>query len=45
VYVNAGLLGRFVREIAGAPAVLIGNSMVGMISMLEADARPTQLAA
>lgn len=40
VQANAALLDRFVREIAGAPAVLVGNSMGAMISMLQADARP-----
>jgi pimeloyl-ACP methyl ester carboxylesterase len=41
---NAGILDRFVREIAGAPAVLIGNSMGGMISLLETDAHPESVA-
>jgi pimeloyl-ACP methyl ester carboxylesterase len=33
---NARLLHRFVREIAGSPAILVGNSMGGMISILHA---------
>ena len=40
VHANAVLLERFVREVAGAPAVLVGNSMGGMISLLTAAARP-----
>lgn len=44
VQANAALLDRFVREIAGTPAVLIGNSMGGMISLLEADAHPDSVA-
>jgi len=44
VRANAAVLDRFVREIAGAPAVLIGNSMGGMIALLEADARPASVA-
>jgi pimeloyl-ACP methyl ester carboxylesterase len=41
---NARLLGRFVREVAGAPAVLVGNSMGGMISALATAARPDTVA-
>jgi pimeloyl-ACP methyl ester carboxylesterase len=41
---SAGLLGRFVREIAGAPAVLVGNSMGGMVSVLAAHADPAAVA-
>jgi pimeloyl-ACP methyl ester carboxylesterase len=44
VQANAAILDRFVREIAGAPAVLVGNSMGGMISLLEADAHPESVA-
>lgn len=44
VHANAALLDRFVREIAGTPAVLIGNSMGGMIALLEADAHPESVA-
>lgn len=40
VTANAAVLDRFVREIAGSPAVLIGNSMGGMISLLAAAAHP-----
>ena len=44
VQANTAVLDRFVREITGGPAVLIGNSMGGMISLLEADARPASVA-
>jgi pimeloyl-ACP methyl ester carboxylesterase len=40
VSANAAVLDRFVREIAGSPAVLVGNSMGGMISLLTAAAHP-----
>jgi pimeloyl-ACP methyl ester carboxylesterase len=44
VQANARLVGRFVREVAGAPAVLVGNSMGGMIAILEAAAHPASVA-
>ena len=44
VEANAGLLDRFLREVAGTPAILVGNSMGGMISLLEAAARPDAVA-
>jgi pimeloyl-ACP methyl ester carboxylesterase len=44
VQANAAVLDRFVREIAGAPVVLVGNSMGGMVSLLEADAHPDSVA-
>ena len=37
---NAGLLDRFVREITGTPVILVGNSMGGLISILQTAARP-----
>jgi pimeloyl-ACP methyl ester carboxylesterase len=40
VRANAQLLGRFLDEIVGGPAVLVGNSMGGMISILHTHARP-----
>jgi pimeloyl-ACP methyl ester carboxylesterase len=40
VRANALLVERFVREVAGGPAVLVGNSMGGMISLLTAAHRP-----
>lgn len=40
VPVNVGLLERFVRRVAGRPAVLVGNSMGGMIAILLAARRP-----
>lgn len=41
---NAALLSRFVHEVLAEPAVLVGNSMGGMISLLLADRRPEQVA-
>ena len=41
---SAALLGRFVREVAGAPAVLVGNSMGGTVAMLQARADPDTVA-
>ena len=45
VRANADLLGRFVREVVGGPAVLVGNSMGGMISLLLADDHPELVSA
>jgi pimeloyl-ACP methyl ester carboxylesterase len=44
VHSNSALLDRFVREVAGAPAILIGNSMGGMVSIMEAAANPDAVA-
>jgi pimeloyl-ACP methyl ester carboxylesterase len=35
---NARLLDRFVREVTGTPVILVGNSMGGLISLLQASA-------
>ncbi|MEO7448381.1 MAG: alpha/beta fold hydrolase [Humibacillus sp.] len=40
---NAALLSRFVHHVVGGPAVLVGNSMGGMVSLLLADRRPEQV--
>lgn len=40
VHDNVQVLDRFLTEVAGAPAVLVGNSMGGMISILQAAASP-----
>ena len=40
VAANQVLLHRFVEAVRAAPALLIGNSMGGMISLLEAAANP-----
>ncbi|SFK56921.1 alpha/beta fold hydrolase [Geodermatophilus ruber] len=40
---NVEVLDRFVREIAGGPVVLVGNSMGGMISILEAARSKAQV--
>jgi pimeloyl-ACP methyl ester carboxylesterase len=45
VHANARLLYRFADEVAGSPAVLVGNSMGGTISILLAHAHPDAVAA
>jgi pimeloyl-ACP methyl ester carboxylesterase len=40
VQANAGLLDRFVNEVVGAPVILVGNSMGGLISILETSNNP-----
>ena len=42
---NQRLLDRFLRDVAGAPAVLMGNSMGGMISILQAARHPETVSA
>jgi pimeloyl-ACP methyl ester carboxylesterase len=37
---NTKLLDRFVRQVVGAPVILAGNSMGGLISILETTAAP-----
>jgi pimeloyl-ACP methyl ester carboxylesterase len=44
IHANARLLGRFIEEVAGSPAIVIGNSMGGMVAILEAAARPREVA-
>lgn len=41
---NRRLLHRFLAEVVGGPAVLMGNSMGGLISLLEAEAAPSSVA-
>lgn len=41
---NQRLLHRFLTEVAGSPAVLVGNSMGGLISSLEASRNPQTVA-
>jgi pimeloyl-ACP methyl ester carboxylesterase len=40
---NTKLLDRFVREIVGRPVILAGNSMGGLISIMEASAAPEMI--
>jgi pimeloyl-ACP methyl ester carboxylesterase len=40
VRANAGLLDWFVREVTGTPVILVGNSMGGLISILQTATRP-----
>ena len=44
VLANRGLLDRFLREVIGEPVVLMGNSMGGLITLLESAAAPEQVA-
>jgi pimeloyl-ACP methyl ester carboxylesterase len=43
VAANRRLLGRFLETVARAPAVLVGNSMGGYLSMAEAAAEPDKV--
>jgi pimeloyl-ACP methyl ester carboxylesterase len=46
IQANQGLLDRAIRHFAGEqPVVLVGNSMGGLISILEASRRPRQVSA
>ena len=45
VHANQQLLHRFLTEVAGVPAVLVGNSMGGLITVLQAAAHPETVAA
>ncbi|MEO6471155.1 MAG: alpha/beta hydrolase [Aeromicrobium sp.] len=40
VQANAKLLDRFLREVIGTPVILVGNSMGGLISIMQAAAHP-----
>lgn len=44
VHANGRLLERFLREVVGTPAVLVGNSMGGMVSVLHTHAAPDTVA-
>jgi pimeloyl-ACP methyl ester carboxylesterase len=44
VTANQELLHRFLTEVVGAPAVLVGNSMGGLIASLEASRHPQTVA-
>jgi pimeloyl-ACP methyl ester carboxylesterase len=44
VAANAAVLDRFLAEVVGEPAVLVGNSMGGMLSLLAAGERPEAVA-
>ncbi|HVP67924.1 MAG TPA: alpha/beta fold hydrolase [Anaeromyxobacteraceae bacterium] len=44
VSANRRLLGRFLEKVAGGPAVLVGNSMGGYLSLAEAAAEPARVA-
>jgi pimeloyl-ACP methyl ester carboxylesterase len=44
VQANTRLLDRFVREVVGTPVILVGNSMGGLISLLQTAAAPDTVA-
>jgi pimeloyl-ACP methyl ester carboxylesterase/predicted acylesterase/phospholipase RssA len=44
VHANRGLLVRFVERVMGGPAVLVGNSMGGLISLMAAAESPAHVA-
>ncbi len=43
VQANARLLDRFINEVIGTPVILVGNSMGGLISVLETAANPSAI--
>lgn len=44
VRANRGLLHRFLAEVVGGPAILMGNSMGGLISLMQAEVAPATVA-
>ena len=44
VHANARLLDQFIRQVVGTPVILVGNSMGGLISVLQTAARPETVA-
>lgn len=44
VQANRHLLDQFLRRVTGTPAILVGNSMGGLISILQASERPDTVA-
>src|SRR5690242_7458182 len=44
VWAQRDLLVRFVREVAGSPAVLVGNSMGGLLTVMAAAEYPDDVA-
>jgi pimeloyl-ACP methyl ester carboxylesterase len=44
VRANTRLLDRFIQEVVGIPVILVGNSMGGLISVLQASAKPDTVA-
>jgi pimeloyl-ACP methyl ester carboxylesterase len=43
VQANARLLDRWIQTVVGEPVILVGNSMGGLISILETTANPSQI--
>jgi pimeloyl-ACP methyl ester carboxylesterase len=44
VHANQRLLHRFLTEVCGDPAIVVGNSMGGLIAVLQSDAHPDTVA-
>lgn len=44
IQANARLVDRFIREIVGGPVLLVGNSMGGLISIMQTAANPDTVA-
>jgi pimeloyl-ACP methyl ester carboxylesterase len=44
IWANVALLHQFIDQITGGPAILVGNSMGGMLSILQAHAHPESVA-
>src|SRR3989442_6426883 len=44
IHASRALLDRFIRKVVGGPAIVVGNSMGGLIGMLEAAEKPENVA-
>jgi len=44
IHANRALLSRFVAKVAGGPVILMGNSMGGLISLMQASEEPASVA-
>ncbi len=44
IHANRALLARFIAKVAGGPVILMGNSMGGLISLMQAAAEPASVA-
>ncbi len=44
IHANRSLLARFIAKVVGGPAILMGNSMGGLISLMQAASEPASVA-
>jgi pimeloyl-ACP methyl ester carboxylesterase/predicted acylesterase/phospholipase RssA len=44
IHANRALLSRFITKVAGGPVILMGNSMGGLISLMQASEEPASVA-